>query len=155
MTAAREHSNYQATIGSITHSGSGGTRPIDRAYSAGYGDGQIIFVSEIIYGGSNASVNDAVSWWKGSAIHNQQILATTYVAIGAGIATDGTWIYYTAVMGYVAGGEAPPIAPPTRRAGGIGYLGSRRHAVVRVALWRGVVKSGRLDECASDRSLAP
>jgi uncharacterized protein YkwD len=108
MNTAQDHSNYQASIGSITHTGAGGTRPIDRAYEAGYGDGQIIFVSEIIYGGTNASVNDAVTWWKGSPIHNQQMLATTYVDIGAGVATDGTRVYYTAVMGYAAGGEAPP-----------------------------------------------
>ena len=108
MAAAQEHSNYQAAIGSITHTGAGGTRPIERAYSFGYGDGQIVFVSEIIYGGRNASVNDAITWWKNSAIHNQQMLATSYVDIGAGVATDGTRFYYTAVMGYVAGGEAPP-----------------------------------------------
>ena len=107
MAAAQNHSNYQASIGSITHTGAGGTRPIDRAYAASYGDGNKIFISEIIYGGTNASVSDAITWWKGSAIHNDQMLANTYQEIGAGVATDGTWIYYTAVMGWVTGVDAP------------------------------------------------
>lgn len=118
MSTAQDQSNYQASIGSITHTGAGGTLPIDRAYDAGYGDGQLVFVSEIIYGGTNATVNTAVTWWKGSPIHNQQMLATTYIEIGAGVATDGTWVYYTAVMGYVAGGEAPPDAGSGNPGGG-------------------------------------
>lgn len=110
MGTAQDQSNHQASIGTVTHSGPGGSRPIDRAYAAGYGDGQVVFVSEIIYGGYNATVSDAISWWKNSQIHNDSMLSTYSQEIGAGVATDGTWVYFTAVMGYVAGGEAPPDA---------------------------------------------
>ena len=82
MTTAQQHSNYQASIGAVTHTGAGGTRPIDRAYAAGYGNGQIVFVTEIIYGGTNPTVNDAVSWWKGSAIHYGQ---STQIRFKAGV----------------------------------------------------------------------
>ena len=46
--AAQAQSDYQASIGQITHGGPGGNRPIDRAYAAGYGDGQVVFISELI-----------------------------------------------------------------------------------------------------------
>ncbi|MDH5506991.1 MAG: CAP domain-containing protein [Anaerolineae bacterium] len=108
MAVAQGHSEYQASLGYFTHEGPGGTRPIDRVYASGYGDGQQIYVTEIVYAGTNATVNDAVTWWKGSSIHNDQMLATTYVDIGAGIASDGSSNYFTAVMAFVAGGSAPP-----------------------------------------------
>lgn len=107
MALAQGQSDYQASIGTVTHNGPGGTRPRDRAYAAGYGDGAIIFVSEIIYGGYTATVSTAMEWWKGSPIHNDTMLASTYQEIGAGVATDGTWTYFTAEMAYVAGGVAP------------------------------------------------
>lgn len=111
MALAQGQSDYQASIGSVTHDGPGGTRPRDRAYAAGYGNGAIIFVSEIIYGGTNATVSTAMEWWKGSPIHNDTMLASTYQEIGAGVSTDGTWTYFTAEMAYVAGGVAPTLGP--------------------------------------------
>ena len=111
MALAQGQSDYQASINTVTHNGPGGTRPRDRAYNAGYGGGAIIFVSEIIYGGTNATVDVAMTWWKGSPIHNDTMLASTYVEIGAGVSTDGTWTYFTAEMAYVAGGVAPTSGP--------------------------------------------
>ncbi|MDX1437480.1 MAG: CAP domain-containing protein, partial [Anaerolineales bacterium] len=58
MSIAQAHSNYQASIGSVTHTGAGGTRPRDRAAAAGYGGGATIFVSENIAGGTNLSVEE-------------------------------------------------------------------------------------------------
>ncbi|HIE57170.1 MAG TPA: CAP domain-containing protein, partial [Anaerolineales bacterium] len=37
MGAAQAHSDYQASIGQVTHTGAGGSRPIDRAYAWGFG----------------------------------------------------------------------------------------------------------------------
>ncbi|MEK6220664.1 MAG: CAP domain-containing protein [Chloroflexota bacterium] len=107
MTTAQDQSNYMASTGSISHVGAGGTSPKDRGYAAGYGDGQIIFMSEIIYGGNNATIDDAMAFWKSSSNHNPWVLSSNYVDIGAGVATDGTSVYYTTVMAYVAGGVAP------------------------------------------------
>ena len=108
MLTAQGQSDYQASINAVTHEGPGGTRPKDRAYAAGYGDGQIIFISEIIYGATSAGPDTALSWWKTSQIHNDTMLATQYVHIGAGVAESGGRFYYTAVTGVPAGGEFVP-----------------------------------------------
>jgi uncharacterized protein YkwD len=98
----------QVTTSDI-HAGPGGSRPRDRAYAAGYGGGQTIFVSEIAKYGMSESPSSAVAWWKTSQIHNDTMLASTYIEIGAGVATDGNGrYYYIAVTGYIAGGTYTP-----------------------------------------------
>jgi uncharacterized protein YkwD len=121
MSTAQGQADYQASISTVTHTGPGGTRPIDRAYAAGYGGGDKIFVSEIIYGGGTATVNTAVNWWKGSQIHNDTMLASTYQEIGAGVAANGSgYMYFTAVTGWVANGVAPPTDSGSNLAGSAG-----------------------------------
>jgi uncharacterized protein YkwD len=105
MSSAQAQSDHQAAMNSVTHTGPGGSRPRDRAYAAGYGGGSTIWISEIIYGGSQATVTKAMSWWKGSQVHNDTMLSTRYVDIGAGVATAGGKTYFTAVMAVVAGGS--------------------------------------------------
>ena len=104
MQTAQGQADYQASIGSVTHAGPNGSRPRDRAYAAGYGNGEIVFISEIIYGATTAGPDTAVNWWKTSQIHNDTMLASTYQEIGAGVASGNGRNYYTAVMGYEAGG---------------------------------------------------
>ncbi len=116
MNSAQVQSDYQASIQSVTHTGSGGTSPKDRAYAAGYGGGSTIWVSEIIYGGTQATVDTAMSWWKGSSVHNNAMLSSQSLEIGAGVASSGGSTYFTVVMGLVSGsssgetgGEIPSI----------------------------------------------
>ena len=102
---AQAQSDYQASIGQITHGGPGGNRPIDRAYAAGYGDGQIIFISELITGGTGQDPQEALNWWQNSTEHNFYLLHSDYVDLGIGVASDSSGrFYYTAVMGHIAGG---------------------------------------------------
>lgn len=103
MALAQGQSDYQASIGTYTHTGPGGTSPKDRAYAAGYGNGNTIILSEIVYQGYNATVNDAITWWKGSSIHNQVMLDSRYVEIGAGVTTSGDYTYFTAEIAWVSG----------------------------------------------------
>ncbi len=117
MHSAQVQSDYQASVQSVTHTGSGGTSPRDRAYAAGYGGGSTIWVSEIIYGGAQATVDSAMAWWKGSSVHNNAMLAPQSLEIGAGVASSGGSTYFTVVMGMVSGstsgetgGENPPPA---------------------------------------------
>jgi len=51
MAAAQSHSEYMAANGIVSHTGSGGSRPRDRAIAAGYGGGNQVYVSENIAGG--------------------------------------------------------------------------------------------------------
>ncbi len=63
MAAAQAHSDYQATTGSASHTGSGGSSPGSRASSAGY-SGSVI---ENIYSGMNASRNRRLAGGKATA----------------------------------------------------------------------------------------
>jgi LysM repeat protein len=117
MSLAQSQSDYQASTGNISHTGPGGTKPIDRAYAAGYGDGNKIFLSEIIFGGYHVTVDDAMTWWKGSSLHNRVMLDSQYLEIGAGVTTDGDWTYFTAEIAWVTGISAPAGAGETDSSG--------------------------------------
>lgn len=103
MSAAQAHSNYQASIGSLTHIGKGGSHAVDRAVAAGSGAGAKVYVTENIYGGRNASAAAAVSWWQGDATHLNTMISPSYTDIGVGVAEGGGVIYYTMDVGYVSG----------------------------------------------------
>lgn len=103
MAAAQAHSDYQAAIGSVTHTGKGGTRPRDRAAAAGYGGGAAIYVSENIAGGTSMSVQRAVQMWQGDSLHLNTMLGASYTHAGAGVSSDGSMTYITLDVGYIAG----------------------------------------------------
>lgn len=103
MNAAQKHSEYQAAVHSITHYGPGGNSVKDRATAAGYGDGASFSVTENIYGGTNATAQNAVNWWQGDAPHLNTLLGAKYTDAGVGVATDGNLVYYTLDVGYLLG----------------------------------------------------
>jgi LysM repeat protein len=103
MASAQAHSEYQASIGSITHTGVGGSNPVGRAMSSGYGGGAKVYVSENIYGGNDASAQQAVNWWQGDAPHLTTMISPNYTDAGVGIAVGGSRVYYTLDAGYVSG----------------------------------------------------
>jgi len=103
MSIAQAHSDYQASIGQVTHTGAGGTRPRDRAAAAGYGGGATFFISENIAGGTDLSVDGAISMWLGDDPHIQTMLGANYQDIGAGMAEVDGFVYYTIDVAYVAG----------------------------------------------------
>lgn len=110
MSIAQGHSDYQAAIGQVTHTGAGGTRPRDRAAGAGYGGGATFFISENIAGGNDLSVDGVISMWQGDDPHIQTMLGANYQDIGAGVAVSNGFVYYTIDTAYVAGGHSydPP-----------------------------------------------
>lgn len=122
MAAAQGHSNYQAQIGSWTHTGPGGSRPHDRAVAAGYGGGAQVFVSENVATGINLSTSRTVNEMWQDAIHLETMISPLYTHIGAGVGQAGDWVYYTINVGYIAGAAGsgdPPVndAAPTAVAG--------------------------------------
>jgi hypothetical protein len=116
MSIAQSHSNYQASIGTVTHIGPGGSRPRDRAAAAGYGGGGTFFISENIAGGTNLSVDGAIQMWLGDDPHIQTMLSGNYQEVGAGVAEADGFVYYTLDAAYVAGGSYSP--PATSYPGG-------------------------------------
>jgi uncharacterized protein YkwD/LysM repeat protein len=102
MAAAQAHSEYQASTGTASHTGKGGSSPQGRAAAAGYGGGSVI---ENIYSGMGATPQQAVSWWQGDSIHLATLLSTRATEAGAGVAvSDAGVIFYTLDVGSASGG---------------------------------------------------
>jgi len=102
MAAAQAQSDYQASVGQVTHTGPGGSRPTDRAKAAGYGGDQRISISENIAGGTNLGTETVVQMWQGDTAHLNTMLGS-YVHVGAGVSVSGETVYYTLVVGYISG----------------------------------------------------
>ncbi|MCC6147850.1 MAG: LysM peptidoglycan-binding domain-containing protein [Anaerolineaceae bacterium] len=107
MAAAQGHSQYQASIGSSTHTGAGGTDETARALAAGYGSGTGVICDEAV---AVAQVATSVEYvvntiWKDYQHRGLVLLNSKYTDIGAGIAvgSDGL-VYYT--VNTCAGGGA-------------------------------------------------
>ncbi len=117
MAAAQAHSNYQASIGSTTHTGQGGSDVKSRAIAAGYGEGAAVSVIENIYGGGKATPQQAVAWWQGDSLHLNTLLSTRHTDVGAGVAEANGSIYYTLDVGAVTGGSSS--SPATTSSGSV------------------------------------
>ena len=112
MGAAQAHSDYQASIGQVTHTGPDGSRPIDRAYAWGFGNGATAFVSENIAGGYKVTIQVAIyEFWQDEA-HLHTMLNPNARFIGAGVATSGSSTYYTVDTGYYVGSRPRATSDP-------------------------------------------
>ncbi|HBX70169.1 MAG TPA: hypothetical protein DEH25_12530 [Chloroflexi bacterium] len=112
MGAAQAHSDYQAAIGQVTHTGSGGSQPLDRAYAWGFGEGATAFVSENIAGGYKVTLETAIyDFWQDSA-HLHTMLNPNAIYIGAGVATSGKSTYFTVDTGYYVGSKPKATSVP-------------------------------------------
>lgn len=106
MAVAQAHAEYMAATGSVTHYSADGSRPYQRALTAGYPVGG--WFSENIIAGFNLSAQAAVEAWMGDAPHRNTMLSSTLREVGAGVATAGDKVYYTLDAGLATG--SPPAA---------------------------------------------
>lgn len=124
MAAAQAQSEYQASIDSTTHVGRGGSDVRSRALAAGYGGGANVSVIENVYGGMDATPQQAVNWWKSDGTHLATLLSTRHTDAGAGAAVSNSGVvYYTLVVGAISGGSAAgngSAAPPASASSGSG-----------------------------------
>ena len=96
-SAAQGHSIDMACFSLLSHSGSDGSTPQQRASAAGYGGS---FVEEMIYAGGYPQ--DAFDWWMGDPTHHDVIFDTRIASIGVGYAyvSDSAYGgYYTVDVG--------------------------------------------------------
>ena len=94
--AAAMQSETQAKRSRIGHDGFGGSRPMDRAASAGY---RAKIASENAAAGQK-SFGDAMRSWMGSSGHRENLLRPQVTAIGVAVAKDaGGRPYWTLVLG--------------------------------------------------------
>jgi uncharacterized protein YkwD len=93
MGTAQAQAEYMASIGSVTHTGPGGTSFSDRLTAAGY---RFVFRSEnIISASPDASGWDLVSssaW--ADADHQHTLLSPNLCEVGAGVTVSGGTAYY-------------------------------------------------------------
>jgi hypothetical protein len=103
--AAQDQAQWMVNSGSISHTRPDGSTPRSRAAAAGYPS---TWVSENIYGGSNATANDAWGFWMNSSIHYAGITSANSSEIGIG-AAHGSWgAAYVLVFGNPGGQVAQP-----------------------------------------------
>lgn len=112
MLISQQHSQYQASIGTWTHVSADGSRPIDRAYAAGFGDGATIFISENVAYGSNASIMEIINGPWNDPEHHHTMYNPSAKYIGAGVAYAGNLVFYTVDTGYWVGDPAPTPGNP-------------------------------------------
>lgn len=121
MAAAQSQADYLASSydiqsGADGHVGSGGSRPIDRAYAFGYGGGKQIDVSEnwAGLGIAGTSPKDVVynPWWADAAHQNTMLdgWGVNYTDVGIGVAKQGTVYYYVIDVGAITS-DKPYVSP--------------------------------------------
>jgi len=98
LTAASlDHSQDMAARGYLSHTTPEGRTPWDRARAAGYDSA----TGENIAQGQRTA-DDVVRAWMGSEGHRRNILACGSVAMGLGLARDGSGVpYWTQMFGSV------------------------------------------------------
>jgi hypothetical protein len=111
--AAQSQAQWMVETGNIAHSRPDGSTPRSRAQAAGYTS---TFVSENIYGGTNASVDAAWNFWINSSIHFAGLTSPNYQEIGIGVA-HGAW-GSTYVLVFGSPGGPPPLPPQAARSSG-------------------------------------
>jgi uncharacterized protein YkwD len=100
VTAANEHSNFQAKSNTMTHTGSGGSTLGQRLSNAGY---QYVIGAENVAVGY-ANCTDVVKGWMNSPGHRANILNAKINEIGVSAATASNGsIYWTMDLGSRAG----------------------------------------------------
>ncbi len=125
--AAVAHARWMVDSGQVSHIQPDGSNPRSRAAAAGYASQ---FVSENIYGGTNASVDVAWNYWVNSSVHYRGLTNPGYQDIGIGIARGEWGAAYVLVFGSLTadwqvsrssnagssagdGDEAAPPPPPS------------------------------------------
>jgi uncharacterized protein YkwD len=95
IQAASVSARYQSSHGRIGHSGAGGSRPWDRARSAGFSP---VLTAENVASGQK-SFSQALRGWEGSAEHKRNLLLPAAQAAGVAVSYRNGRAYYTLVLG--------------------------------------------------------
>lgn len=138
--AANDQAVWMASTGSISHTRPDGSGPRTRAANAGYPSSM---VSENIYGGGIATVNDAWVFWVNSAVHYAGMTSSNYNEIGIG-ASFGDLNTFVLVFGNSGGPSLAAInnAQSSGSSGGGGGVNSQPVAPISYVL--GLDESGNI-----------
>lgn len=113
MWIAQQHSEYQASIGTWTHTGPDGSSPRDRAAAAGFGDGAYVYISENVAFWQNGTIMQVINGPWNDPEHHHTMYNPNAKYIGAGVAYAGDLVFYTVDTGYWEGDPAPTPENPS------------------------------------------
>lgn len=120
MSIAQAQAEYLVSIGTVSHTGPGGSRPFERALEAGYplaGDLSLGgFFSENLTAGVGQTAEEAVQTWMGDDPHMNTMLSGTLQDVGAGVGVNGNTYYYVLDCGLSTGGTPVAYTPRPGRA---------------------------------------
>ena len=99
IISAQSHSEYQASVGYWTHSGSDGSNETGRALSVGYGGGLGVACDEAVAVASSDKDASYIVYtlWGDYTHRNVVLLNAKYADIGAGVAQGSDGLYYYTV----------------------------------------------------------
>lgn len=117
--AAQSQAQWIVDTGTVSHTRPDGSGPRTRALNAGYPSAD---VSENIYGGTNATVNNAWTFWVNSGVHYSGLVNPRYDQVGIGIARGSWGAAFVLVFGNSGGSPPPP--PASAGSGNAGASGS-------------------------------
>lgn len=113
--AAQDQAQWMASTGSISHTRPDGSGPRSRAAAYGYPSA---FVSENIYGGTNATADSAWTFWINSGIHYAGMVNPNYDEVGIGVASSGWGTAYVMVFGNSGGPSIAAVRASSSGGGG-------------------------------------
>ena len=111
MRVCQAQSNYMASIGTYSDTDGQGRGTMARTIAAGY---PATRASENVYEGTNATSQDAISFWESDAIHRIALFDPDLVDVGAGVTVVGNTYYYCQIAALSGSGSTIPgtSAPP-------------------------------------------
>lgn len=112
-SAAQNQAAWMANTGAVSHVQPDGSRPRDRAASAGY---YSPWINENIYVGGMASTDTAWTFWVNSAIHYAALTSPNYSDVGIAWASGEQNKAFVMVFGAPAEEVSMPSLPPANNA---------------------------------------
>jgi hypothetical protein len=112
MASAQGHSDYQASIETMTHYGPGGNTANERAAAAGYSGRVSENIAVFTLGFDDALSTILFEYWSDD-LHMNTMINPQYLDVGAGVSVGGGRVYITMDAGWPSGNY--PL--PTRQAG--------------------------------------
>jgi LysM repeat protein len=108
VASAQAQSEYQASMGTWSHSGADGSDETQRALAAGYGGGASIRCDEAVALTYQYNASKVVyEMWQASPLHLSILLNQQYKDVGGGVAVSDDYVYYTIDACVVIGGDYP------------------------------------------------
>ena len=107
MASAQGHSDYQASIQTMTHYGPGGNTANERAQAAGY-SGRVSENIAVFTLGFDGALSTIIFEYWADDLHMNTMVNPQYLDVGAGVSVGGGRVYITLDAGWPTGAYPLP-----------------------------------------------